>query len=75
MALNRLERGATEDFNKLSCYFLDLIAHRDLSNGVAAQFGVEHQSPQSIVVSKGEVVLHASHNAIAAHEILDVLEV
>lgn len=70
MALNRLERSATGGFTKLSSFFLDLIAYRHISNEAAKLFQVEHQSPQIIVINKGQVAMHASHNAIAASEIL-----
>jgi bacillithiol system protein YtxJ len=28
---------------------LDLIAHREISNGIASRFGVMHQSPQLLI--------------------------
>jgi len=46
-------------------YFLDLHAHRDVSNGVAQKFQVIHQSPQLLVVKNGVVVAHASHGSIS----------
>lgn len=45
-------------------YFLDLHAHREVSNAVAANFQVVHQSPQLLVVKNGAVVFHTSHGAI-----------
>lgn len=45
-------------------YYLDLLAHRDISNQIADRYGVPHQSPQVLVVSKGKVVRHTSHHAI-----------
>jgi len=44
---------------------LDLLAHRELSNKMAEVFGVEHQSPQLIVVENGKAVSNASHEAIS----------
>ena len=55
-------------------YYLDLIAFRPISNGVAEQFQVHHESPQVIVLSKGEVLLDASHLDISVGEIKKVLE-
>jgi len=46
-------------------YFLDLHAHRAVSNGVAEKFQVIHQSPQLLVVKNGVVVAHDSHGAIS----------
>ena len=50
----------------LKLYFLDLLSHRDISNTIAERFGVEHQSPQILVIKNGEVVYHTSHSAIDA---------
>jgi bacillithiol system protein YtxJ len=36
-------------------------SHRGVSDEIARRTGVVHQSPQAIVLSKGEPVYHASH--------------
>nr|WP_298999072.1 bacillithiol system redox-active protein YtxJ [uncultured Allomuricauda sp.] len=46
-------------------HFLDLHAHRDVSNEVATKFGVMHQSPQLLIVKNGEISFHTSHGSIA----------
>lgn len=46
-------------------YFLDLLKYRQISNKIAEDFGVTHQSPQLIVIRDGKVVNHASHNSIS----------
>jgi bacillithiol system protein YtxJ len=46
-------------------YYLDLLKHRDISNKIAADFEVVHQSPQLIVMENGVVTNHASHNLIS----------
>lgn len=45
-------------------YFLDLIAHRSISDEIALRFGIKHESPQVIFVKDGGVVKHASHGEI-----------
>ena len=45
-------------------YFLDLLARRDISTEVARRFGVQHESPQLIILRDGKVVHHASHHSI-----------
>jgi bacillithiol system protein YtxJ len=45
-------------------YYLDLIAHRDISNAIAKRFEVHHESPQLLVVKNGAVVKHESHGGI-----------
>lgn len=69
MALNRLER-AWDDSNGVVPYYLDLIQYRPISNAIADKFNVEHQSPQVIVLDKGEVVYTASHMGISYSDIV-----
>lgn len=66
MALKGFERSW--DLSNTACelYFVDLIAHRDVSNSIAATAHVEHQSPQVIVWKGEEVVYNASHHHIDA---------
>ncbi|MES2412060.1 MAG: bacillithiol system redox-active protein YtxJ [Bacteroidota bacterium] len=45
-------------------YFLDLLAHRNLSNEIARLFGVGHESPQVLLIRNGKVVYDASHSDI-----------
>lgn len=52
-------------------YFLDLIAHRNISNYIAEVFQVHHESPQAILIKNGEVVLDSSHSDISAEEIAE----
>ena len=53
---------------ELPFYYLDLIAHRDISNAVADHYGVKHESPQLILLYKNQVLYHASHDAIILDE-------
>jgi len=65
MALKQFEN----EFNfsdKVTPYFLDLIAHRDVSNEIANRFGVQHQSPQLILIKEGKAVYNVSHSDIDA---------
>lgn len=50
----------------MKLYFLDLLSHRDISNAIAERLGVEHQSPQILVIKNGGVVYHTSHSSIDA---------
>lgn len=45
-------------------YYLDLLNHRDVSNAIAEQFYVMHESPQLLVIKNGAVVKHDSHGGI-----------
>ena len=52
--------------DKVVPYFLDLLEHRDISNEIASHFGVQHQSPQLIVIKDGKTIYNATHESIDA---------
>ncbi|KUJ60922.1 general stress protein [Flavobacteriaceae bacterium CRH] len=65
MALKQFEREY--DLNDtVDAYFLDLIAHRDISNEIANKFNVYHESPQLILIKNGKAVYDVSHSDIDA---------
>ena len=68
MAKSRLERE-TPAPNTLF-YYLDLIAHRSLSNKVAELFHVHHESPQILLIKNGECTYDESHNGISMADII-----
>ena len=47
-----------------TAYFLDLLRYREISNAIANQFDVVHQSPQLLVIKNGKAVAHASHENV-----------
>lgn len=51
-------------------YFLDLLAFRPISNKIAEDFGIRHESPQLIVIENGEAINNASHQDISLSQIL-----
>lgn len=64
-ALNRLESAwRPEDGELGNVLFLDLIRFRDVSNAIAARYGVQHESPQVLVIRNGRCVHDASHFGI-----------
>ena len=70
-ALNRFERSWKEDEVKNTVpYYLDLISHRNISQEIASRFGVEHQSPQALLIKNGKCIYNASHFDIQYQEIL-----
>lgn len=58
---------------EVECYFVDLIAYRDVSNAIAKLTNIEHQSPQVIVLKENSVVYNASHQSINAEKILNLI--
>ena len=52
-------------------YYLDLIANKNLSQKVADDFNVEHESPQVILIKNGKCVYDESHSGISMDEIAE----
>lgn len=68
MALRQFE-NEFDLSDKVTLYFLDLLNHRDVSNEIATRFGVEHQSPQLILINNGKAIYDASHSSIDAESL------
>ncbi|ANH80641.1 bacillithiol system protein YtxJ [Niabella ginsenosidivorans] len=64
--LNKKELPPDIDF-----YFLDLIAHRAISNQIAERYGIRHESPQILLIKNGKCIFTESHNAIFMEDIID----
>ncbi|TXF79397.1 bacillithiol system redox-active protein YtxJ [Chryseobacterium sp.] len=62
--LRNFEKEVEKSDQPYSYYFLDLIANRDLSNQIADDLDVIHQSPQLIVLENGKAINNASHQSI-----------
>lgn len=73
MVLDRLE-SSSDNHTEFTWYFLDLLAHRDVSNAIADKAGVRHESPQIIILFQGKTLYHRSHIGIQWAEISDFLE-
>jgi bacillithiol system protein YtxJ len=70
MAKRRLERQWNIDEARADIHYLDLLSYRNISNKIAADLGVTHQSPQIIIVKNGQAIFNTSHNDIG----VDVIE-
>lgn len=70
MVKRRIEMDADDLPENLPVYFLDLIKYRDLSNQIAQEFHVHHESPQLLLIKDGECILDQSHNGISIGEAL-----
>lgn len=69
MAKNRLERGTPPD--GIDFYYLDLIKHRNISQKIATEFDVSHESPQVLLIKSGKCVYNESHSGISIDEIVE----
>jgi len=72
MVLKNFEKDIenVENINEIdSLYFLDLLAHRSLSNKIAEDLGIRHESPQLLVIENGKVINDASHQNISINQL------
>lgn len=74
MAKRRFELDWEQLPGNLPLYFLDLIKHRDISNKVAEDFKVHHESPQLLLIKNGECILDQSHGGISVEETLEMVQ-
>lgn len=72
MVLNRFEKEWEEN-EECQLFFIDLITHRDVSNKLAELAGVEHQSPQAILVKNKKAIHNASHGGISASTLKNLI--
>lgn len=69
-AISRFDRDWTrEDSEKMTPYYLDLIAHRNVSNAIAERYGIVHESPQVLIIKNGKCVYDESHMNIRVSDI------
>ena len=72
VALEEMQNFA--DANRdIPVYMIDVRNQRPLSHKTAAYFGIEHESPQVIIVKNGTAVWHASHYSITAANVSQAL--
>ena len=75
MVKRRFERDVVQSFSDTDqFYYLDLIKFRDVSNAVAEEFNVQHESPQIILIHKGTAIYNASHNSIEAGKLESLMQ-
>jgi bacillithiol system protein YtxJ len=69
----RLENGWIFAPEAVAPYLLDLLNYRPISNQLAEQFSVYHESPQVLLIVGGECVYDASHLDITIDELQEAL--
>lgn len=69
MAKSRLERS--EQPQTVDFYCLDLLQYRPLSDQIALEFAVSHESPQILLISNMECIYEESHSGIMMDEIIN----
>jgi bacillithiol system protein YtxJ len=73
LALHRLEDDWDFAPEKIKAWYLDLLAHRDVSAHLSKHFDVHHESPQILLIRDGECFFDASHLDISVEEIKEQL--
>lgn len=69
-AKGRLERQWSDSgLEQVKPYYLDLLSYRPVSQQVARTFGIEHESPQLLLIRDGECIYDASHMGIRLEEV------
>lgn len=69
----RLKSAWDELSHDVYFYFLDLINFRHISNRIAEDLNVIHQSPQIIGIVHGEAVFNASHHGVSIERLNEAL--
>jgi bacillithiol system protein YtxJ len=70
-SLSRIERAWDADKAKnIEPFYLDLLRFRNISNKIAKDFNIEHESPQVLLIQNGECTYDASHFEIRFDEIV-----
>lgn len=71
--LDRLQEEAGTIDRVETIHVLDLLAHRDLSNAIAGQFGIPHRSPQLLLIKDGRCVYHEWGSDISAEDLANAI--
>lgn len=72
MAKSRLERNIQPP--EIDFYYLDLIKYRSLSDTIAEDYGVNHESPQVLLIKNTQCVYEEDHGGIQMDEIVEQLQ-
>ena len=63
----RLEKSAIPP--NIDFHYLDLLTYRSLSNKIAEQLHVYHESPQVLLIKNGDCIFDESHIAVYMEDI------
>lgn len=70
-SLNRLERNWDDQkTGNLKAYFLDLISYREISQEISSRYGIEHESPQLLLIKDARCTYTTSHFGINFEELI-----
>ena len=72
--MSKMRLESSWKYEGIKAYYLDLLSFRSLSNAIALEFDVHHESPQILLIYKGECIYDASHFDISVEELDETLE-
>ncbi len=64
---SRIDRNVAPE--GVDFYYLDIIAHRPISNKLAQDYEIRHESPQVLVIQDGKCIYDESHTSIHMDDI------
>ncbi len=74
VALTRVLHLKSEIEERAKMYIVNVLNRKSLSQIIADDLGIRHESPQVLLLHRGHVQAHASHNAIDARWIRSALQ-
>jgi len=60
----RFKKTIKKQNGQLTLYYLDVLKYRELSNEIASQYNIQHETPQVLVIKNGQLMTSASHSEI-----------
>ena len=75
LARHRLENAWDLNDNQVEVYFLNILRYRAISNQLAEDYEVWHESPQILLIRDEKCHYHSSHLDISVNQIKEQLEV
>ena len=73
-AFTELQRLLDSNNKDIAAYYVKVRETRPVSNQIAEDLGIQHQSPQAFVVKNKEAVWNASHNKITEDSLTEALQ-
>ena len=73
MAKQELENVAEKINDIADVYMINVVQQRDVSNAIASELNIRHESPQVLILKDGEVSWSGSHWQIKGNKILSNL--
>lgn len=74
IAKHRMKDFTESNSDGFKFYYLDLLSFRAVSNFIADNFNVVHESPQILIIKDGKCIYHESHLSISSDILINQLE-